>query len=264
VNLFSMHSSGLLSPTKEILIGIISNFLFFLFGLIGAKVIKIINTNYWNFWGYIKQDKKRKISVAVSTLESKGSIEPYPRLLTGLGELKAYGYIQEAITRSGIPKINLTVTFSKNFPDSDWNGNIIAIGGAQFNDVVKKLSKNDLPFDIKNTDTEKFVFDIKNNIKYHSKFEVTESYPEMPQCTLDYGILTKMSNEHDKQKYVIICRGAHTFGVAACGRMLSSEYVKAIAKAEKKISSKSWQALIKAVVYGEEVIPSIVDIRPVI
>jgi hypothetical protein len=55
----------------------------------------------------------------------------------------------------------------------------------------------------------------------------------------------------------------HTFGTAACAKMLTKKYIKELMSKEKTLKSKTWQAIIMAHVNANEVYPSLVSIKKI-
>jgi hypothetical protein len=217
-------------------------------------IYKLIKSRWGGFWRFLNYDKN--LFVAVSSLSGSGSIDNYTRPTTGTGELNAYGYLRESLADSHIRDLIIHVTTSDTFPHDKWSCNIVSIGGTQFNSVTKYFMQDtDYPFTVINAD-KKFVHDNIDDIKYYSLIEDNT-------IKIDYGIITKIKNPRDKTKTVIIFRGMHTFGTAACAKMLTKKYIKELMSKEKTLKSKTWQAIIMAHVNANEVYPSLVSIKKI-
>ncbi|WP_329292314.1 hypothetical protein [Streptomyces pseudovenezuelae] len=180
----------------------------------------------------------------------------YRRPATGIGELLAFGYIRESLISAGLDNPLSGVTMASAFPASFLTGNIISLGGTQYNEISKiLLSQCDQAFIVDNA-TPKRILDVRNG---------SDFVPALSQgkIVIDYGVLTKVKNPFNPDSVAFVLRGSHTYGTAACAKVLTPKLIKEVMRMERQLNVDCWQAVIRARVVEHDVFPEVVSFSPI-
>lgn len=238
-----------------ILVGLVVNLIWLAANFIWGRTSRLRTINSTRrFWHPLRPDSR--VHVTASLVPTQATTKEYRRPATGLGELQAYAYVHESLFSAGLASSIVGVSMSDALPSEAYRRDIVTIGGSQLNQVTGLfLEHTNIAFQVLN-DPPKRVVDLERGEEFRPKLE-------KHSILVDYGIITHIKNPFEKHSRVLVLQGAHTFGTAACGRILTADYISHLNKAVHSIKGDNWQAVVRCVVRGHEVLPEVVAIRAV-
>jgi hypothetical protein len=238
---------------QDIFNDLLASLIWFLLGIVLSSIYfyLIRKLPMKRLWQY--KIRKPTIFLSITSLNPQKAAE-YKRPTTGIGELEGVSFVRESLIAAYGNSVLIQLVFSNNFPETGLTGNIISIGGAKYNQTTQLFSKNlSLPIN--------FVYDPKT---YLIDSETsTEYYPEIDSdgIVTDFGLLIKIPNPYQKNKSVLLVRGAHTFGVAGAARLLTPTYSSELIQEIVQSREEYWQAVVETTVHGSQVFPKLVTFK---
>ncbi len=182
---------------------------------------------------------------------------------TGLGELKAASYINQALTvgyprRANKIELVLSETFT-GFKEDDKSGEIISLGGPKFNEMTRSYREGQqlaLNFDLSDPGNASVV--------ERRAGAVVRTYQQVRTGVhrKDFGIITRLPNRLDprKENAVFLLEGAGTYGVEGCAKMLTLARIGGFSRYARELKEQWWQALVEVSVEGNLVTPTLVRV----
>ena len=183
--------------------------------------------------------------------------EDYERPGTGIGEVQAYVFALESLTATYRDAIRSELDYGDDFPERHLDNNIISIGGPKHNRVTKSFrecfSRLPLGF-VYGEGRACCVVDKRTDTIYEPRLQLLGN-------KVDYGVLSRLPNPYsprEDRNVLFLVEGAHTYGLAAAGRILTTKFSSDLVSNIKKSKSEYWQALVRTRVGNMQVYPSLV------
>lgn len=179
---------------------------------------------------------------------------------TGYGELIAMQYLTRVLTLIGhdmsqvISGIDLGC--GHYFDRRKLNHDLILIGGATFNEVVKKfwpLIRDRLRYDIHDdmnevSDGNFWIEDMKTRAKHSATTHTTGN-----KVAIDWGLITRVTNPYEPNSTLLIIDGLHSYGLIGASKFLLPNEVHRYAKQLRALRGREFQILVKCLVEPPEV-----------
>lgn len=205
---------------SDIVIGVLSSFLFFVLGYFSKSAYEYYKVSKWQkIWSPFT--KSEMVNVVLSTRPGP-HVRSTPRL--SMTELNAYVQISETLNKIGVK----TTPVSSNLALDDIRGkDLVLLGGPIANDVTSLLWDSvlqRLPYDF---NLEKQIIKTTNNT-------YTPEFDSEGHLLSDYAILLKISDLIDESGCLLLSMGCHGYGTKAGVDMMTIDcYQKAIKMAAK-------------------------------
>lgn len=259
-------------PGGDLLINLLASLIFFLAGLVAPRVWEWFRPGAARrVWSLTRQEKRQvRVQVVAATLSEQ--VNQYDRHGTGMGEVEAYGAVQESLKESYGKDLQLQFSFSRDFlrPIDVSVGkkppHVIVLGSKKYNEVTKDFHDRypDLPLYIDFQDGEPMaIADKRSGVRYEPTFVNSE-------LTRDYGIVSRLpvTRGLGEGPTVFLIEGIRTYGVGAGGRLLLPRLVsqlRGLAKQAEKHAKKHpkkhyWQALFRVEVGSVDQTPILVGL----
>lgn len=216
ITLFSVFKEYMFD---NIIIGILSSFVWFLLGTIFLYLSKLIvvvrpTKRLWN----IKSPKNLIICAATSTKTDTGE---YQRPATGIGQLRALAYCVESLSKVYDLKIQ-NILLSIDQIQKQIENDIILLGGPKNNEITKLFLNKIAPMKLVDQKGVVIRWMVGNN-----QFEY-QGQTSNSEVIKDFGLIVRMKNPFDTQRKSTIClfSGSHTYGTIAAAKYFSYHYIK--------------------------------------
>lgn len=204
---------------ENIIIGIVTSFIWFLLGIASVKVSKyyLLKNPIKRLWK-IKDPKKLIICASTSTKTDTGE---YYRPATGIGQLRALGQIVESLGKSYNIRIQ-NILLSINQIQKQIENDIILLGGPKNNEISKLFLEKIKSLNIVNQQN--------STIYWHNGKDIFEysGVSKNKVVIKDYGIAIRMKNPFDSQKktFISLFSGSHTYGTIASAQYFTEHFIK--------------------------------------
>ncbi|MCH8903916.1 MAG: hypothetical protein IIA45_08390 [Bacteroidetes bacterium] len=204
---------------ENIIIGIVTSFIWFALGIMVVKF-----SSFYLFKNPVKRlwriKDPQKLIICAST-SSKTDTGEYYRPATGIGQLRALGQIVESLGKSYNIRIQ-NILLSIDQIQKQIENDIILLGGPKNNEITKLFLDKIKALDIVHQKNSTIFWNKgKTNVEYSG---VTEG----KEVIKDYGIAIRMKNPFDsnKQTYISLFSGSHTYGTIASAQYFTEHYIK--------------------------------------
>lgn len=223
-----------------------------------GKVWNLSDTSWKSFIRLRPSSQATEQQVFLTVTKLTHVTEDYERPGTGIGEVQAYLFATESLTATYGDTIRSELEYSDDFPERHLDNNIISIGGPKHNTVTetfrRRFSRLPLRF-VYEEGTARCVMDKRTDTTYEPRLQLLGN-------RVDYGVVSRLPNPYsssESRSVLFLLEGAHTYGLAAAGRILTKEYSSDLVSKIKKSKTGYWQALVRTAVGGMQVRPTLVE-----